>query len=429
MLSSAQKTDFLTFLPLPPSSHRHVDADAIPTDPVHRVCCCWEGGKVRGGRVVGRKRKPHFSSALSHPPFSTPHSLPIAYAITAAESLQTCVKLLAPGSSWGGAGGGLSRWIVLFSVLQLAVVQVRSFHELSWVSLIGAAGSLFYIMVAFVGALVRGRAPGVSYGPPTTWTTPSDRVFGTFNALATAAFAYGGHNIACEIQATLPMPPSSLRRMMTSVNLTFFLTAACYFSVAITGFWAFGSSVAPNILTTLSRPVGVIVAANLAVFFHVMGEFGWFDGKTLPARCLHPRQPPTPPHNPLSAGYHIYLFPLIDMADGVALKHGILPSSLLWRLVLRTLFVVGVALIACAVPFFGAVLGFLGATSITPTTFMMPCALWLKLKKPTTKDWRLYFCWATLAVMSVIMVMGVVGAVRDFIKEVLFGHGAKPFEW
>ena len=117
------------------------------------------------------------------------------------------------------------------------------------------------------------------------------------------------------------------------------------------------------------------------------------------------------------------------MADGLALKWGILPSSLLWRLVLRTLFVIGIAIAACAVPFFGIVLGFLGAISITPTTFMMPCALWLKLEKPTAKDWRLYFCWATLAVMSAIMVLGAIGAVRDFIREVVYGHGGKPFEW
>ena len=216
-----------------------------------------------------------FNLFLTTLPFSTPHSIPIAYTITAAESLQTCAKLLAPGSPWGGTGGGLSRWIVLFSILQLAVIQVRSFHELSWVSLIGAVASVFYILVAFIGALVEGKQPGVTYSQPAGWTSPTDRLFGVFNALATAAFAYGGHIIACEIQATLPMPPSSVRRMLTSVHVTFFLTAACYFSVAITGFWAFGSGVnilTPNILTTLSRPVGVIVAANLAVFFNVMGE-------------------------------------------------------------------------------------------------------------------------------------------------------------
>jgi len=225
--------------------------------------------------------------------------IPIAYTITGAESLQQCVTLLSPGSPWGGgAGGGLTRWVVLFSAVQLAVVQVPSFHSLSAVSLVGAAASLFYILVAFVGALVKGRAPGVAYGQPRAWTSPADKLFGVFNALATAAFAYGGHNIACEIQATLPLPPSTIKRMvgggggggggggararragppshhrpqLTSVRLTFLLTAWCYFSVAISGFWAYGAGVAPNILVSLDKPTGVIVAANLAVFLHVMG--------------------------------------------------------------------------------------------------------------------------------------------------------------
>jgi len=119
--------------------------------------------------------------------------IPIAYAITAAESLRNVVHLLVPGSPWGGAaGGGLCRWLVLFSILQAAVVQVRSFHSLSWVSLIGAAASVFYIVVAFVGSLVKGRQPGIEYSQPTAWATPADRLFGVFNALATSAFAYGG---------------------------------------------------------------------------------------------------------------------------------------------------------------------------------------------------------------------------------------------
>ena len=142
--------------------------------------------------------------------------------------------------------------------------------------------------------------------------------------------------------------------------------------------------------------------------------------------------PPTP-STPSSraAGYHVYLFPLIDMADGVALKHGILPSSPLWRAGLRTSFVVAVAVVASAVPFFGVVLGFLGAVSITPTTFMMPCALWLKLRRPTPRQWQWWFCWATLGVMSVIMVVGAAGAVREFLVTVVDGEGGEraPFKW
>jgi hypothetical protein len=59
-------------------------------------------------------------------------------------------------------------------------------------------------------------------------------------------FAYGGHNIALEIQATLPSTPehpSTINRMMRGVWAAFILTPVCYYSVAISGYWAFGRAV------------------------------------------------------------------------------------------------------------------------------------------------------------------------------------------
>lgn len=98
-------------------------------------------------------------------------------------------------------------------------------------------------------------------------------VFNTANAIATIAFSYGGHNIAQEIQATLPLPPSTAKRMMRSVDLTFLLTAFLYFSVAFTGYAVFGNSVAPNVLISLSKPTALMLAANIAVVFHVLAGF------------------------------------------------------------------------------------------------------------------------------------------------------------
>eukprot|EP00882_Tetradesmus_deserticola_P025543 GHRQ01028065.1.p1 GENE.GHRQ01028065.1~~GHRQ01028065.1.p1 ORF type:complete len:132 (+),score=20.35 GHRQ01028065.1:445-840(+) len=42
----------------------------------------------------------------------------------------------------------------------------------------------------------------------------SEFLFGVFNAIATVCFAWGGHNVALEIQATLPYPPSTVEPMM-----------------------------------------------------------------------------------------------------------------------------------------------------------------------------------------------------------------------
>lgn len=41
--------------------------------------------------------------------------------------------------------------------------------------------------------------------------------------------------------------------MMEGVNVTFVITGLAYFAVSIMGFWAFGTSVADNVLLTFAR--------------------------------------------------------------------------------------------------------------------------------------------------------------------------------
>ena len=129
--------------------------------------------------------------------------IPIAYTITAAISFQKIVALVDPASSWGGGAageGGLGRWIVIFMAINLCVVQVRSFHSLSSVSMIGTLASVFYALVAFIGSLARGKGGGgaeaaaVSYqfGADKTQGSTEALVFNAANAIATIAFAYGG---------------------------------------------------------------------------------------------------------------------------------------------------------------------------------------------------------------------------------------------
>ena len=155
---------------------------------------------------------------------------------------------------------------------------------------------------------------------------------------------------------------------MHSVHLTFVLTAFFYFSVAFSGYATFGNAVEPNVLISLSKPLGVMVAANIMVIFHVL------------------------------AGFHVYLFPLLDYIDGLAIKRGVLPSAVLYRAIVRSTLVLLISLVAAAVPFFEVILGFLGALSVTPTTFIMPCLLCLKLKKPRPASWEFWFCWLTVPV-------------------------------
>jgi hypothetical protein len=46
-----------------------------------------------------------------------------------------------------------------------------------------------------------------------------------------------GHNLAMEIQATLPHPPDTVAPMMLGVVAAYVVTPLCYFTVAISGYW------------------------------------------------------------------------------------------------------------------------------------------------------------------------------------------------
>lgn len=56
---------------------------------------------------------------------------------------------------------------------------------------------------------------------------------------------YGGHNVALEIQASLPTPPT-VGRMMRGVHIAFILTGIAYFGVSISGFHALGNKAVGN---------------------------------------------------------------------------------------------------------------------------------------------------------------------------------------
>lgn len=139
----------------------------------------------------------------------------------------------------------------------------------------------------------------------------SAHVFNAFNALGTVAFAYAGHNVVLEIQATIPSTkerPSKIP-MWRGVVLAYIIVAICYFPVALIGYWAYGNQVTDNILGYVGRPRGVVAMANLMVVVHVIGS------------------------------YQIYAMPVFDMLESVLVKRFRLAPSRKLRLVTRSLYV------------------------------------------------------------------------------------------
>ena len=73
----------------------------------------------------------------------------------------------------------------------------------------------------------KGVQPDVQY--TYTASTTTGRVFNFFSALGDVAFAYAGHNVVLEIQATIPSTPEkpSKRPMWKGVIFAYIVVAFC----------------------------------------------------------------------------------------------------------------------------------------------------------------------------------------------------------
>ncbi|CAH1420559.1 unnamed protein product [Lactuca virosa] len=167
----------------------------------------------------------------------------------------------------------LSYFIMIFASVHFVLSHLPNFNSISGVSLAAAVMSLSYSIIAWSASLAKGVQPNVQYGYKSS--TTAGKVFSFFSALGDVAFAYAGHNVVLEIQATIPSTPEKPSKgpMWKGVIVAYIVVAVCYFPVAIIGYWVFGNEVSDNILISLEKPTWLIAMANLFVVIHVIGSY------------------------------------------------------------------------------------------------------------------------------------------------------------
>ncbi|KAL4305047.1 hypothetical protein AHAS_Ahas16G0039200 [Arachis hypogaea] len=255
----------------------------------------------------------------------------IVYMVTGGKSLKKVHETFCPECT----PIRTSYWIMIFASVNFVLVQLPNFNSISVISLGAAVMSLTYSFIAWGASIKKGITPDVSYDLKMKST--SDGVFHFLSALGDVAFAYAGHNVVLEIQATMPSSaekPSKIA-MWKGCVWAYIGVAICYFPVAFVGYYMFGNAVEDNILITLEHPAWLVFA-----------------------------------------------MPVFDMMETfLVTRLNFSPSSTL-RVITRTLYVGITMLIAISIPFFGSLLGFLGGFAFAPTSYFLPCIIWLKLKKP-----------------------------------------------
>ncbi|KAL0460751.1 UNVERIFIED_CONTAM: GABA transporter 1 [Sesamum latifolium] len=140
----------------------------------------------------------------------------------------------------------LYEFVIIFGGLMLILAQIPSFHSLRHINLVSLLLCLAYSSCATAASIYIGSS---SKGPRKDYSLNSDnetRIFGFFNALAIIATTFG-NGIIPEIQATLAPPVKG--KMLKGLCICYAVVTATFFSVAISGYWAFGNGADGLVLT------------------------------------------------------------------------------------------------------------------------------------------------------------------------------------
>ncbi|KAL1092891.1 hypothetical protein V6Z11_D07G255400 [Gossypium hirsutum] len=149
----------------------------------------------------------------------------------------------------------------------------------------------------------------------------------------------------------------------------------------------FGNSVKDNILISLEKPAWLIAMANMFVVVHVIGS------------------------------YQVYAMPVFDMMETLLVKKLEFNPTRTLRFIVRNTYVAFTMFIGITFPFFGGLLGFFGGLAYAPTTYYLPCVIWLIVMKPRRYSLSWWINWFCIVIGVLLMVLAPIGGMRQIIIQ------------
>ncbi|KAL8058894.1 hypothetical protein ABFX02_03G051700 [Erythranthe guttata] len=261
-------------------------------------------------------------------------------------------------------------WYLVFTSLCIVLSQLPNLNSIAGLSLVGAVTAITYSTMVWVLSVSQQRPPTLSY-EPISMPTSTASVFTVLNALGIVAFAFRGHNLVLEIQATMP---STFKKpahvpMWRGAKVAYVFIAMCVFPVAIGGYWAYGNLMpSGGILNALfgfhSRdiPRGLLAVTFLLVVFNCLSSF------------------------------QIYSMPVFDSFEAGYTGRTNRPCPIWVRSGFRVFYGFISLFIGVALPFLSSLAGLLGGLTL-PVTFAYPCFMWALIKKPVKYSFDWYLSW------------------------------------
>ncbi|CAL4989092.1 unnamed protein product [Urochloa decumbens] len=298
-------------------------------------------------------------------------------------------------------------YMILFGVAEVVFSQIPDLDQIWWLSIAAAAMSFTYsaiglalgVMQTVANGGFRGSLTGVAIGAGVSST---QKVFRSLQAFGNIAFAYSYAIILIEIQDTIKAPPPSEAKVMKKATMISVATTTLFYMLCgCMGYAAFGDEAPDNLLTGFGfyEPFWLLDVANAAIVVHLVGAYQVF--------C----QP---------------LFAFVETRAAASrwsdsafvtkeVKLGPFFALSVFRLAWRTAFVCVTTVTAMLLPFFGDVVGLLGAVSFWPLTVYFPVEMYI-VQRGVRRGSTRWVCLQTLsAACLVVSVASAAGSIADVI--------------
>lgn len=282
-----------------------------------------------------------------------------------------------------------THWYLVSTCLTVILSQLPNLNSMATVSLIGAISSVTYYTLLWTVPVAEGRLPEALHSPFQA-SKEAPGALDVINALGIIAFAFRGHNLILEIQATIPSNekhPSRLP-MWKGVLSAYLLIGMCLFPLAIGGYWAYGHMI--------PKEGGMLGALYM---FHGLDASKTALGLTALLLIV----------SSLSS-FPIYAMPMFDRIESGYTSRKKKPCPWWLRTLFRIIFGLLCFLAAAEIPFGSNVGRILGGFSL-PLTLSLPCFIWLKIKKPEVHSLMWWLNWVLglsgLALSGTLVAAGV----------------------
>uniref|UniRef100_A0A0E0FA94 Amino acid transporter transmembrane domain-containing protein n=1 Tax=Oryza meridionalis TaxID=40149 RepID=A0A0E0FA94_9ORYZ len=296
-------------------------------------------------------------------------------------------------------------YMILFGVVQIVFSQIPDFDQIWWLSIVAAVMSFTYsgiglslgIVQTISNGGIQGSLTGISIG---VGVSSTQKVWRSLQAFGDIAFAYSFSNILIEIQDTIKAPPPSEAKVMKSATrLSVATTTVFYMLCGCMGYAAFGDAAPDNLLTGFGfyEPFWLLDVANVAIVVHLVGAYQVFV-------------------QPIFAFVERWASRRWPDSAFIAKELRVGPFALsLFRLTWRSAFVCLTTIVAMLLPFFGNVVGLLGAVSFWPLTVYFPVEMYITQRGVPRGSAR----WVSLKTLSacclVVSIAAAAGSIADVI--------------